>query len=444
MVDRPRGIQRAKRDAARPAHRRRTVKQAFIVSPARSGSTLLRILLDTHPQIVSPPELNLSALLQHTTDSWNNTLVALGEKPPGGPKGAEALSDEVVRRARKPVDEIMVACANAAGASLYCDKSLTTIDHLATVIRCYPNAPLIFLYRYPLDFIASGLEASRWGFNAFGFVPYVSMNPGNFVGALANYWIDKASRMLEFERGFEGSNARIYYELLCDQPRETLERLFEFLGVDPDETVLDRVFHSEHGRGPGDYKIEYTGAISLESVGRGATLPEHLSKEQTARIDQLLGELDYPDLAAARRGQLGELLGLRNSRDTAAEGREIAASMADLLTAQGKRKPAGARRGALPFELVVARAARGEPGRVLIDERANARVIEASANGENPKRPRVRCIGDILLRVAAGEVTFGKAVHDGEIRVEADTIDPDGVAGHEVLATLASLIRSAG
>jgi hypothetical protein len=124
VVDRSRGV----------AQRRRTVKQAFIISPARSGSTLLRVLLDTHPQIVSPPaqivgppELNLSALLQHTTDSWNSTMVALGRKPPGDAQGADALTDEVVRRARKSVDEIMVACANAAGASLYCDKSLTTV-----------------------------------------------------------------------------------------------------------------------------------------------------------------------------------------------------------------------------------------------------------------------------------------------------------------------------
>jgi hypothetical protein len=434
VVDRPRGV----------VQRRRTVKQAFIVSPARSGSTLLRVLLDTHPQIVSPPELNLSALLQHTTTSWNSTMVALGEKPPGEAQGPDTLTDEVVRRARKPVDEIMVACANATGASLYCDKSLTTVDHLAVVTRCYPRAPLIFLYRYPLDFIASGLEASRWGFNAFGFVPYVSANPGNFIGALANYWIEKVSRMLEFERDFEGANARIYYELLCDQPRDTLDRLFEFLEVDPDDSILERAFHSEHGRGPGDYKIEYTGSISLESVGRGATLPEHLSPQQTERIDQLLGELDYPELAAARRGQLGALLGLVNAKDAQAEGREIAESMARALTAQGDRKLPKTRHDALPFELVVARAARGEPGRVLIDEQANATVIDVSANGDDPKRPRVRCIGDILLRVAAGEVTFGKAVHDGEIRLEADSLEPDGVAGYEVLATLAALIRSSG
>jgi hypothetical protein len=45
---------------------------------------------------------------------------------------------------------------------------------------------------------------------------------------------------------------------------------------------------------------------------------------------------------------------------------------------------------------------------------------------------------------AAGVVPFGKAVHDGEIRVESDTLAPDGVAGYEALATLASLIRSGG
>jgi hypothetical protein len=81
---------------------------------------------------------------------------------------------------------------------------------------------------------------------------------------------------------------------------------------------------------------------------------------------------------------------------------------------------------------------------VLIGEDAHPAVTESPVNGDDPKRPRVRCIGDVLLRVAAGQVTFGTAVHDGEIRVESDTLEPDGMAGYELLATLASLIRSAG
>jgi hypothetical protein len=418
------------------------IRAAFIVSPARSGSTLLRVLLDTHPDIVSPPELNLSALLQHMSDSWDNTNVALGlAAPRENPILSRTPSEDVAHRARKPLDEMMRTCAQAAGASVYVDKSLTTVEHLPTIAACYPEAPLIFLYRYPLDFIASGLEASRWGFNAFGFVPYVAANPGNFIAALGAYWIDRISRMLEFERTFEGSSARIYYEILCDQPRDTLTHLFDFLDVDSDDSVVERAFESEHGRGPGDYKIEFTGGISLDSVGRGATLPEHLTKEQTERINALLAELDYPELEAARRGQLAALLGLQNARDTAQEGREIAQAMVDLLERDGRPRLNPGQLAALPMEIVVARAARGEPGRVLIDPQGRATTLSPASDGEAPGRPQIRCIGDILLRVAGGEVTFGKAVHDGEIRVERETLTDTGAPPHRLLATLAALIR---
>lgn len=73
----------------------------------------------------------------------------------------------------------MLHCANVAGASVFCDKSLTTVEHLSTVSHCYPKASSVFLYRYLLDMIASGIEASRWGFNAFGFAPYTGSTPEN-------------------------------------------------------------------------------------------------------------------------------------------------------------------------------------------------------------------------------------------------------------------------
>lgn len=429
-------------DRARPS-RRRGVRQAFVVSPARSGSTLLRYLLDSHPEIVSPPELNLSALLQHLVEVWGHTDMALGAGPSRDGASASSIPPEVRKRARKPVDEIMVSCARAAGASLYCDKSLTTIDHLATVSQCYPKAPLIFLYRYPLDMIASGLEASRWGFNAFGFVPYVTATPGNFVAGLANYWADKVSKMLEFERRFEGPSARIYYELLCDDPLGTLNGLFEFLEIPPDEAVVERAFSADHGRGPGDYKIDYTGSISVESIGRGSKLPEHLSAEQTSRINHLLAELDYPELGAAWQGDLGALIGLKGFKKTTPDGDEIAASIARLLSSPCRTAFSEGYRNTFPFELVIARAGRGDPGRVLIESEVSAAVLNGQSVGTEA-RPRVRCLGDILLKVAAGEATFGNAVRDGEIRVEHDGEEEDGSERkpHEVLAALAALVRA--
>ena len=425
------------------------MRQAFVVTPARSGSTLLRYLLDGHQEIVSPPETNLSALLQHLVEIWGQTDIALGVTEPTAGAAPPPPSDAVCRRARKAVDEIMVAFAKAAGASVYCDKSLTTIDHLATVGRCYPQAPLIFLYRYPLDMIASGMEASRWGFNAFGFAPYVSATPGNFVAGLANYWIDRVSKMLEFERTFEGPQARIYYELLCDDPGEALTLLFDLLEVEDDKSVIERAFANDHGRGPGDYKIDYTGAISIDSIGRGSALPEHLAPQQIKRIDELLAELDYPDLAAAWRGDLSSLLGMKHARAPAADGREIARSIAELLSGQPPRELVEAYRHALPLELVVTRTGRGEPGRVLIDADAGAAVLNGGGRTESG-RPRVRCAGDVLLRIAAGQVKFGNAVRDGEIRVERATADDEAGSGREgigrgpqeVLAALAALIRA--
>lgn len=421
------------------------MRAAFIASPARSGSTLLRYLLDSHPDIVSPPELNLSTLLQHLVDVWSNTDIALGNTPvpAGGPRPEP--SAEAYRRARKAVDQVMLRFANAAEASVYCDKSLTTVDQLQTVSRCYPEAPLIFLYRYPLDVIASGLEASRWGFSAFGFQPYINATPGNFVAGLGNFWIDKISRMLEFERTLEGPHARIYYELLCDDPAGTLASLFELLEVPSDEALLERVFSSDHGRGPGDYKIDFTGAISVDSIGRGSALPEHLAPQQIERMNELLAELDYPDLASAWRGDLASLVGLKHARKTGPDGRAIAEQIAELLSKPCVDELHESHREALPFELVVARAGRGDPGRVLIDSDARAAVLNGVLPQAEAGRLRVRCLGDVVLRVAAGEVTFGDAVRDGEIRVERESAEEqerDNRRPHEVLSALSALIRA--
>lgn len=414
----------------------------FVVTPARCGSTLLRYLLDSHPEVTSPPELNLSVLMQHIVDVWGNVNVALGVTPANGLGPVTAApTPEVYGRAKRAVDEIMVKAANAAGASVYCDKSLTTVDHLATVSRCYPKASFIFLYRYPLDMIASGLEASKWGFSGFGFQPFVAANPGNFVAAIANYWIDRVSKMVEFERTCEIAHARLYYELLCDDPATTLAQLFEFIGVAADDQVIERVFQSDHGQGPGDYKIDYSGSIATASIGRGATLPEHLGEPQIKRIDELLAQLDYPSLAAGRRGDLGAMLGLKRIGPAGRNGREIADWLVARLEARQNGALAASHLETLPIRLVV-RDSTGTRTVVIVGKDGKAAI--ADPDGANGAIPGVRCLGDILPRVAEGEITFAQAVHENLIRVEVGdgTSQERPERPHRMLATLAALIRA--
>jgi hypothetical protein len=291
--------------------------------------------------------------------------------------------------------------------------------------------------------IASGLEASRWGFSAFGFAPFVAASPGNFVAALGNYWIDRVSRMVAFESSCELAHARLYYELLCDDPATTLRQLFEFLEVAPDEGVLDRTFDREHGVGPGDYKIDYSGSIAVDSIGRGSVLPEHLSEPQVTRINELLAQLDYPELDAARRGDLRALLGMKRGAPATGDVREIASAVAQRLGAEPKRGLSQTHREGLPIEILI----RGERGSgnafVLLDNTGQASVIEKEPE-EHPT-PRVRCIGDVLLKVAAGEMTFARAVHENLIRVEVEngTLENRPARPHRMLATLAAVMRAA-
>ena len=283
----------------------------------------------------------------------------------------------------------MVTAANEAGASVYCDKSLTTVDHLSTISQCYPKASLIFLYRYPLDMIASGLEASKWGFNAFGFTPFVGASPGNFVGALANYWIDRASKMVTFERTCELAHARLYYELLCDDPTGTLAQLFEFLDLPADDTVLERVFHTRHGVGPGDYKIDFSGRIAVDSMPGGDAARTH-GEAQVKVINELLAELDYPALDAGRSGDLGALLGLKQASKPVADGRQIAEAIVQLLSGPGDGELLEVHREALPFELVIARAGRRRAGS-RTDRPRLRRGASQRHSGEAGKRPPRGC-----------------------------------------------------
>jgi hypothetical protein len=426
--------------------RRPRLKHVFIVSLARSGSTLLRYLLDAHPQIMCPAELNLSALLLHAASTWHRAHEGLGRTDPGTDDTdtpAGTLSPDALRWATKTVSEIMADLARTAGASVFVDKSLTTVDQLPVVASCYPRATYVFLYRYPLDMIASGIEASRWGFNSFGFAPYIGAAPGNFVSGLGNYWIDKVSRMLEFERTCEVAHARIYYELMCDDPVTMMSDLLALLGLPYLDGMVDRAFESDHAMGPGDYKIDFTRSVGTSSVGRGATLPELLRPEQVQRMDELLAELDYPSLEAARRGNLPALLGLKAGASASAAGAaDLSRQLAERLTAgladrrrQKKAIPPG-------FDLVI-RDDAGEERVVRVDRDSGVTVVGALDPGDgNAARPRVLCHGDALLKVAAGERNLAQVLHDGLVRIDRDEARGRPRASRDMLSGLDSLLRA--
>jgi protein-tyrosine sulfotransferase len=291
----------------------------FVLCSGRSGSTLLRFLLDAHPDLACPPETNLAALCAQLASAWSLLAGASGLAGQAGEP--TMLPESGIARIRQSLDLMVGPYLARRGKVRYCDKSLGAAEHADLLLRLLPEVKFICLYRHPMDVIASGLEACPWGLKGFGFDSYAAEYPGNAVLALARYWADHTATILAAEQLAPDRCHRIRYEDLVADPESVAERMFAFLGVPSVPGISSRCFTPERERaGRSDYKIWHTSRITADSVGRGWSLPAHLIEHAVAakvnaladligyiRVDEKWGVADIPPTSgcsATARGQV--------------------------------------------------------------------------------------------------------------------------------------------
>jgi protein-tyrosine sulfotransferase len=293
----------------------------LIVGAARSGTTLLRLILDAHPEIGCPAEAGLPGLMSHMARVWATIdadirddangrdpgermregpgaaevagEVAAAQQVGGGPPGVFGdLPSEARAWIRAAVLDAVERYCGRDGKRLYVDKSLDSVHHLALVTELFPGVRHVLVFRHVMDAVASGIEASPWGFHAYGYAPYVQTSPGNTVAALAGYWLDHVERALRWEKEYPEACHRVRYEDLVLDPREMVGGVLRFLGVEEDLSVLRGAFDRGRTRGPGDYKVEHTSRVHTASMGRGkrvpvTMLPPPLLKALNEKLDLL-------------------------------------------------------------------------------------------------------------------------------------------------------------
>lgn len=266
-----------------------TGKPIFILSCARSGSTLLRYIIDTHPEICSPAEVNLGALCKALHATLYDTIAQAA-----CPEDEEQRERVAVEETRARVTEIMDAYARSKNKSRWCEKSPMNLNHLEMLRRVFPDAHYICLYRHCLDVVHSCLELSRQGFVEDLFV-HVQARPQNLVAAMIDYWNDRTTRLRAFEKENEKQCFALTFESLVFNPAGTLQSMCAFLGVRWQPEILDRVFSTPHDEGAGDRKILFCKQLETEAVGKGATLSRlRIPGEVMENMNDLLIELKYP------------------------------------------------------------------------------------------------------------------------------------------------------
>ena len=273
----------------------------FILSTERSGSTLLRVLLDSHPQVAAPGELGLGELCHRHLIVLGRTLGQCGPGPAAPLSTEQWMAGEcppgqaaalVLRETRTLVDRIMGDYARARGKQRWCNKTPSDLPFADLFRLLWPEARFLCLLRQAGDVAASCLDISRHGYMR-ELAAYVMSSPTNTVAAMLRSWADKTEKILDFERRWPERCRRLRYEDLVDRPAETMAGVLDFLGLDPCPQLHHLALHQAHHRGGGDPKIWSTQKIENERIGT-AQLPASLIPKSLARqLNGLLEQIGY-------------------------------------------------------------------------------------------------------------------------------------------------------
>ncbi len=271
---------------------------SFVFSLPCTGSTLLRLILDTHPEIYCPDEVRLGNVvraLHHTTEGLYEVVAA----PAGGPAAAGGAPESAaVVETRRIVCDLMGQAAARKGKSRWCDKSPSNLGSMRLIARVLPAARNILLHRHCLDMTQSCLKRSTFGFYLAIVEDYVRKNHRDFLTATILAWVEQTEELLRFEADHAGLCHRLRYEDLVGSPDAAVESLFGFLQVPFTPAILAGVFASPRfqRQGCGDAAVRYSQAIVDTSVGSGADLAPALGRvprDLFQRMNDLLVRLGY-------------------------------------------------------------------------------------------------------------------------------------------------------
>jgi len=192
---------------------------AFLVGFPRSGTTLLDRMLSAHPGIEVLEEKSLFSRL-HQDWSEPGTLEALAD-----------INEAQILDARETYRRELSLHGSHAHRSLVIDKLPLNLSYLFLIHRLFPEAPVIFLQRHPLDvciscyFQAFELEASM----AYFLDIEDTARYYDAVMQVAALSMDQIGNPLH----------KLRYEDLVIEPEDQLRSLLDFLNMEWQDSVLD-------------------------------------------------------------------------------------------------------------------------------------------------------------------------------------------------------------
>jgi len=271
-------------------------KGIVVLGFPRSGTTLLRRILNAHPDIACPGE---TCIFSACARFMHSELVSDGLEfgVLNGLAFAGVEPSQTLRRLREFAFTFCEDHARMQTKRRWAEKTAVDIFHLEKIEQlCGSNVQYVCIVRHGLDVAISLQEFSERGFGYLSEIhEYVKHYPRP-MEAFTYAWADVNARLLEFlERQGTGAVLLRYEDLISD-PMKHVKKLFEFLGETVDETILSRAFVRERAPGLGDWKAYAKEKIDDGSIQRWRSLPPFIIGRLGHICNPVLREFAYDEV----------------------------------------------------------------------------------------------------------------------------------------------------
>ena len=245
-----------------------------VLGMPRSGTTLLRRLLNAHSQIACPGETFLFTacarfLNSDTTGDGLDMGVLAG-------LGFMGFSEELVlERLREMAFSFHRENAQKNGKRRWAEKTAFDIFHLKNIERLLgKHVQFICIQRHGLDVACSLMDLTqKTGAYVSELHEYISRYPRP-IEAFTHAWVDQTEQLQTFMKRHSENAILLQYESLVTDPSAECERLFEWLGEEWEPGLVERALGQEGGLGFSDWKTYSRSQIDGSSIGRWKQLSQ--------------------------------------------------------------------------------------------------------------------------------------------------------------------------
>jgi protein-tyrosine sulfotransferase len=223
----------------------------------RSGTTVLRMMLDSHRRICCGPESSL--FRRRAVDTrW------LADRFGFDPAEVRALFEAAESRPAF-IEAFAALCMRMAGKARWAEKTPRNISRIDAIFRCFPEARFVHVLRDGRDVACSLRTHPRHKVVDGRIVPTGVHRP---IAGCARRWV----RDIESSRRWWGDPRflTVRYEDLVLDPRSVLERVIAMVGEDWDEAMLAHAVADSPFRDATRFaqNPEALGAVNTSSLGR--------------------------------------------------------------------------------------------------------------------------------------------------------------------------------